>query len=98
MENLERVAAVGSYVRPAGLTVVQYLKGLAPAIPMSIEKHGYKATGKHEHPSNGELKRWCESGSILINGERVGPQELVDFPIFSLVYFPKSEERRTTII
>lgn len=79
-------------------TVVLYLRSLSPAIPVSIEKHGYKATGKYELPSNGELKRWVESGSVLINGERCEPQELVDFPVFSLVYFPKSGSRRSTVL
>jgi hypothetical protein len=80
------------------LTVSQYLRSLSPAMPLSIEKHGYKETGRHALPSNGELKRWIESGSVIINGESSTPHELVDYPVFSLVFFPKSEKRRTTII
>ncbi len=34
----------------------------------------------------------------LINGERVTPEEPIDFPVFRLVFFPKSDKRRTTIV
>ena len=46
----------------------------------------------------GELKRHVLQGAVLINGERVTPEESIDFPVFRLVFFPKSDKRRTTIV
>lgn len=72
-------------------TALSYLMDLRPALPMSIEK---PCTGM----SNGELKRHILQGGVLINGERVTPTEEIDFPVFSLVFFPKSPARRTTLV
>lgn len=58
---------------------------------MSVEVPGKVASGS-------ELRRWIEQGSILINGERIKPDELLDFPMISVVMFPKSEKRRSTIL
>lgn len=41
-----------------------------------------------------ELKRWLQNGAVLINGERVEWNEKIDFPVFSMVLFPK---RRITL-
>lgn len=47
--------------------------------------------------SNSELQRWIEQGSILFNGERVAKDELIDFPIISVVLFPKSTKHKCTL-
>jgi hypothetical protein len=39
--------------------------------------------------SNSELRRWIENGAVIVNGERVSPTELMDFPVSSVVLFPK---------
>ena len=44
---------------------------------------------KGKKASNSELKRWCENGSLVINGEKVKWNEEIDFPIISVVLFPK---------
>lgn len=42
--------------------------------------------------SNSELRRWCNQGALIINGERiVSHDELMDFPIISVVLFPKGK-------
>jgi hypothetical protein len=48
--------------------------------------------------SNGELRRHMQQGGVLVNTERVTPDEPMDFPVFSLVFFPKSQARRTTLV
>ncbi len=58
---------------------------------MSVEQ-GCKAM------SGGELRRHIQQGGVLINTERVQPDELVDFPVFSVVFFPKSATRKSTIV
>lgn len=39
--------------------------------------------------SNSELKRWIENKALVINGEPVAPGEPIDFPMTSVVLFPK---------
>ena len=77
-------------------SALAWLNSLRPALPLSIENPPTK-----ENPaqpmSNGELKRHMQQGGVLVNGERVAPDERIDFPVFSLVFFPKSK-RRTTIV
>jgi hypothetical protein len=76
---------------------LQFLNGLRPALPLSIEQAGDK-TQPHKPMSNGELRRHIQQGGVLINGERVAPDEEIDFPVFSVVFFPKSATRRVTIV
>jgi len=73
------------------MNALQYLNSLRPAIPMSVEKPCIEM-------SNGELRRHMKQGAILINGESITPEEEIDFPVFSLVFFPKSQNRRTTLV
>jgi len=40
--------------------------------------------------SNSELKRWIKNQALVINGEKVKWDEIMDFPIFSVVLFPKN--------
>lgn len=79
------------------LTTLQYLNNLRPALPLSVEQAGKKGE-PHSIMSNGELKRCIQQGSVLINGERVTPEEKVDFYVNSVVFFPKSQTKKTTIV
>lgn len=67
-----------------------YLINLRPALPMSIEKPCTIAT-------NSEIRRWLDGGMVEFNGKRPKAMEKVDFPIYSLIFFPKSN-RRTTLV
>lgn len=73
------------------MKALQWLNGMRPALPMSIEQP-CKAM------SNRELRRHMQQDGIIVNGERVTPEEQIDFPIFPLVFFPKSAMRKTTLI
>ena len=44
--------------------------------------------------SMSELKRWIQNKALHLNGEPVAWDELIDFPIISVVLFPKN---RTTL-
>jgi len=55
---------------------------------MSRERKG-KAT-------NSELKRWLQNKAVQINGERPKFDDEVDFPIASMVLFPK--KNRVTLM
>lgn len=73
------------------MTILQWLNSLRPAIPFSAERPCSAMSGS-------ELRRHLQQGSVLINGERCSADEPMDFPAFSLVFFPNSVSRRTTII
>jgi|JTFO01.1.fsa_nt_gb hypothetical protein len=49
-------------------------------------------------PSGSEIERWMQNGSIIINGERVTKDEILDFPLTSIVIFPKSKDRKITLL
>ena len=48
--------------------------------------------------SRNELQRWLEQHVLLINGESVKWNEELDFPMISVVLFPKNQKRRTTLL
>jgi len=48
-------------------------------------------------PSNSELRRWLNKGSVLINGEAPKAAEEIKFPIWQLVFFPTSTKNKTTL-
>lgn len=79
------------------MKVLQYLIGLRPALPLSREKPGGKDR-PWSPPSNGELRRWIADGSVVINGERWAADEEMPPLVWSLVFFPKSEKSRTTLV
>lgn len=53
----------------------------------------FRSTEGKSELSKGELKRWCEKGSVIINGEKASWNEPLDFPVFSMVLHPKGEHR-----
>lgn len=73
------------------MNTLTWLNSLRPALPMSVEQPG-------KQMSNGELRRHISQGAVLINTEKVTFDELIDYPVFKLVFFPKSDKKRTTIV
>jgi hypothetical protein len=73
------------------MKAIQFIENLRPAIPMSAER-------PCTIMSKGEIKRHMLNGALLINGERVSADEEIDSPINSIVFFPKSWSRKTTIV
>lgn len=49
-------------------------------------------------PSNKELRRWLQKGSVLVNGKILAVEDDVHWPITQLVFFPKNDKARTTIV
>ena len=77
------------------MNVLQFLKNLGPALPLSDVKN---KDGSYKPMSNSEIRRLCEQRGVLFNAEAVAFDEEVDFPIFSLVIFPKSDKKRVTLV
>lgn len=42
--------------------------------------------------SSSELKRWLQNNAVLVNGEPLKWDELMDFEVFSVVLFPKGSK------
>lgn len=66
-----------------------FLKHISEYVPLPvvIEGQGFS------DPSNRDMKRWLETKSVVINGQRPGPKDEVQFPITELVFFPKGRRR-----
>lgn len=80
------------------MNALSYLNTLREmrALPTSSERPKDK-DGVVQWPSQSELRRWCQQGAVLFNTETVAWDEEIDFPVFSLVFFPGGK-RRTTLI
>lgn len=59
-------------------------------LPMSTEKPCTQA-------SNSEIKRWFKKKSIIINDIVVKIDDIIEMPVVSLVFFPKSKRRCTMV-
>jgi hypothetical protein len=74
------------------MNALAFLNNLRPALPMSAERPCTLA-------SNGEVRRWMLNGAVLLNGVPLHPNEEVEpCRVTSLVLFPRSEKRRTTLV
>lgn len=72
------------------MTAYEYLVGL-PWVPMAMNGNlPIKA-------SNSQKKRWLQNKSVLINGIKPGPDDLIELPVKQLVFFPGNEKSRCTM-
>lgn len=63
-----------------------------------ITKYMWSREGKPGFASKSEKKRWLLNKAVIVNGEPLVFNELIDFPVFSIVIFPKSDKNRTTLL
>ncbi len=47
--------------------------------------------------SNSAVRRWVEQGAVRFNGKILKPAQVIDFPVLSIVLFPKSDTQYITI-
>jgi len=77
------------YVPPENQTLLNWMFNELKHLPMSTER-------PCTIPSRSEVKRWLKNGSVIINGEKIhDPNEIKDYDIFTLVFFPKGKRRTT---
>lgn len=48
--------------------------------------------------SNSELRRIVDQGALRINGRPIKAKDDIEFPITSVVLFPKSDKKRCTLL
>lgn len=80
-----------AYYRVMRQSVLHYLLGLRPALPMSVETPCTIAT-------NGEIRRWLQNKAVYINGKPASANDEMPETVESLVFFPKSALRKTTLL
>jgi 16S rRNA U516 pseudouridylate synthase RsuA-like enzyme len=51
----------------------------------------FSREGKVKPASKSEIARWIASGAVQVNGEPLEAMDVMDFPVFSLVVFPKGK-------
>ena len=68
---------------------IEYLKGLP--------RQYLPRSSLHKEPSNSEIYRWLKDGAVVINGGKPKPNDLVEYPITELVFFP-SGKRKVTLV
>ena len=73
---------------------IEYLKNLS-YLPATLQRG--KGREVYGRPSNEQLRRWLNMGSIVINGKTPKSLDEISFPIWQLIFFPKGK-RRTIII
>jgi hypothetical protein len=56
----------------------------------------FSREGKIQVASKSEVRRWMDAGAVLANGERLASDEVIDFPLASLVVFPRG--KRVTLL
>jgi hypothetical protein len=71
------------------MRVLDFIASLGHAVPWSRERAG--------KPTRSEIRRWLDSGSVIMNGEKAKTHDEVSFPVNSLVFFPSSAKGRVTL-
>lgn len=59
---------------------------------------GSQEGGRRGEPSNAELRRWLQKGSVEVNLGRPAPGDKVQWPIRELVFFPEGRWKTTVIL
>jgi hypothetical protein len=60
------------------------------------EKRGFWSREVKGFASNSEVRRWLENSAVRFNGKALKPNDMLDFPLHSVVLFPKAN--RITIL
>lgn len=79
------------------MTALSYIVSIHKYASHPDVKTGYWSHEQNRIASNSEIRRWIDQGAIVFNNEKVLPTEMLDFPIYSVIMFPKSGKRRITI-
>lgn len=56
----------------------------------------FSRESKCQPASTSEIMRWLDAGNVWLNGEKITRGEMIDFPLISVVLFPKG--KRVTLL
>lgn len=74
------------------MNAIQYLRSLHEVCVFQTQGRGVGPA------SNSELGRWLKDKALHINGLSIAPTDKMPYPIKSVVLFPNSRKRRTTLL
>lgn len=74
-------------IRMSALETIKFIG----VLPMSTERPCTIA-------SNSELRRWFDKQSVVINGIKPKFNDVIEFPVTQLIFFPKSVNKKVTVI
>lgn len=63
---------------------------------LRIHAGGFWSREMKGFASNSEIRRWLENSAVRFNGKPLKPKDMLDFPLYSIVLFPKAN--RITIL
>lgn len=64
---------------------------------LRIGEKGFWDHAEKKPASRSLLRRWIEQGVIRFNGRILRPNDKLDFPILSVILFPKAPEKYITL-
>lgn len=73
------------------VTALEFVMRVHNAGPMGFWSRELKGPA-----SNSEVRRWLDNAAIRFNGRALKPKEMLDFPVYSIILFPKAN--RITIL
>lgn len=74
------------------MTGIQFLRSLHEVCCFQSQERGPGLA------SGSELVRWLKSKALHINGQAIAPTEKIPHPVKSVVLFPNSRKKRTTLL
>jgi hypothetical protein len=74
------------------MTALQYLRSLNEVCVFQTRERGVGPA------SNSELARWLKDKAMHINGVALAPADKIPYPVKSVVLFPNSRKKRTTLL
>lgn len=93
--NVTRMVKDKSFIYVPDTTAFELIQRMTRT---SDGSSGFWDQAEKKPGSNSFLRRLIQDGGIRFNGKILKPTDKVDFPIFSIVVFPKSELRCTTLL
>lgn len=60
------------------------------------EKRGFWSRELKGFASNSEVRRWLDNAAVRFNGRALKPKDMLDFPLYSVILFPKAN--RITVL
>lgn len=75
------------------MNCLAFINSLRPSLPV-VQQAKDKPFAQ---PSNSQVRRWIEEKAVVINAEHCTWSEEIDFPVISVVLFPKSTKRVTLL-
>lgn len=69
------------------MRAIDWLHGLAEFV--------WSKEGRAQFASKSEKRRWITQKAVLVNGEHLDIDDEINFPVFSVVLFPKGKNKTT---